>query len=72
MGSFYSEGCRDGALHVNPGNDGFAKIVRGEYVDKTGLVSLFDSTLNKPKGLVMVSSPRFVPMSKTEAWSEGI
>lgn len=44
--------------YVNPGNDGFANIVADEYVDKTGLVALFDSTLNKPRKLVMVSRPR--------------
>ena len=44
--------------YVNPGNEGFARILGGEYVDKTGLVSLFDSTLGTPRGLVMVSRPR--------------
>jgi hypothetical protein len=44
--------------YVNPGNEGFARIVGSEYVDKTGLVSLFDSTLNTTRGLVMVSRPR--------------
>ncbi len=44
--------------YVNPGNDGFARILREEYVDKTGLVSLFDSTLDSTRSLVMVSRPR--------------
>ena len=44
--------------YVNPENEGFARILEGEYVDKTGLVSLFDSTLNTTRGLVMVSRPR--------------
>ncbi len=44
--------------YVNPGNEGFTRIVGEEYVDKTGLVSLFDSTLNGPRNLVMVSRPR--------------
>ena len=44
--------------YVNPSNDGFACIVDDNYVDKTGLVSLFDSTLNTTRGLVMVSRPR--------------
>ena len=39
--------------YVNPGNNGFARIVGDEYVDKTGLVSLFDSALNTTRGLVM-------------------
>ena len=44
--------------YVNPGNEGFERIVGDEYVDKTGLVTLFDSTLNKARNLVMVSRPR--------------
>ena len=44
--------------YVNPGNEGFAKIAGGDYVDKTGLISLFDSTLGTSKKLVMVSRPR--------------
>ena len=44
--------------YVNPGNEGFARIAGNDYVDKTGLISLFDSTLDTTKGLVMVSRPR--------------
>ena len=44
--------------YVNPDNEGFAKILRTKYVDKTGLVSVFDSTLDSSNGLVMVSRPR--------------
>ncbi len=44
--------------YVNPNNSGFATIVNKEYVDKTGLVSLFDATLNTPNKLVLVSRPR--------------
>ena len=44
--------------YVNPGNEGFTRIVADEYVDKTGLIALFDSTLNTTKSLVMVSRPR--------------
>ena len=44
--------------YVNPGNAGFSGIVRKEYVDKTGLISLFESTLNTPDKLVLVSRPR--------------
>jgi len=35
--------------YVNPGNEAFAEIDSGEYVDKTGLVSLFDSRLGTPR-----------------------
>ena len=44
--------------YVNPGNEGFARILTTKYVDKTGVISLFDSTLCTPDGLVMVSRPR--------------
>lgn len=45
-------------LCVNPGNEGFETILRGEYVDKTGLLRLFDDTLDTPDKLVLVSRPR--------------
>ena len=44
--------------YVNPGNDGFRQILARRYVDKTGLVSLFDDTLESSEKLVMVSRPR--------------
>ena len=45
--------------YVNPDNEGFAEILQGKYVDKTGLISVFDSTLNVAgQKLVMVSRPR--------------
>jgi hypothetical protein len=62
--------------YVNPGNEGFASIVADEYVDKTGLIGLFDSTLNTTRGLVMVSRPRrfgksFAAQSVTAFYSCG-
>lgn len=44
--------------YLNPGNDGFAEIRRGEYVDKSGLIALVNKDLNTPKKLVCVSRPR--------------
>ena len=44
--------------YVNPGNEGFARVLRERYVDKTGLISQFDSTLDTASSLVMVSRPR--------------
>lgn len=44
--------------YVNPGNEGFARILRSKYVDKTGLIALFDETIDSAQGLVMVSRPR--------------
>ena len=45
-------------IYVNPGNEGFATIVRGRYVDKTGLVTLVNRALDTPDRLVCVSRPR--------------
>ena len=45
--------------YINPGNEGFAEILQGRYVDKSGLIRVFDSTLNiAGQKLVMVSRPR--------------
>ena len=44
--------------YVKPGNAGFAEILRSEYVDKTGIVGLFDETLEQKGKLVLVSRPR--------------
>lgn len=44
--------------YINPGNAGFTRILEDVYVDKTGLVSQFDSVLESPRSLVMVSRPR--------------
>lgn len=44
--------------YVNPGNEGFTRILTTRYVDKTGLISIFDSTLSTTMDLVMVSRPR--------------
>ena len=48
---------------VNPGNEGFTRVVADDYVDKTGLVSLFDTTLGTAKRLVMV---RLLPSLRQE------
>lgn len=44
--------------YVNPGNEGFARLLLTKYVDKTELILQFNSTLNTADGLVMVSRPR--------------
>ena len=40
------EGGTGMGRYVNPGNEGFQQILSRRYVDKTGLITLFDSTLN--------------------------
>ena len=44
--------------YVNPGNEGFANIVRDEYVDKTGLIALVNDVINTPRKMVAVTRPR--------------
>ena len=45
-------------MYVNPGNEGFAGIVSGEYVDKTGLIALVSAGMGTPRKLVCSTRPR--------------
>lgn len=45
-------------MYLNLGNDGFATIRKGLYVDKTGLISYINRTLGTPEKLTCVSRPR--------------
>lgn len=44
--------------YLNPGNSGFAEILESDYVDKTGLISLINSTIGTKKKLTCISRPR--------------
>ena len=44
--------------YVNPGCAGFERVLRGRYVDKTGLVARVSAVLGTPDGLICVSRPR--------------
>ncbi len=44
--------------YLNPGNSGFAGIRNGIYVDKTGMISLVNQTINTPRCLTCISRPR--------------
>ena len=44
--------------YLNPGNSGFARIVKSDYVDKTGLIGLINQTIGKTKNLTCISRPR--------------
>lgn len=44
--------------YLNPGNEAFARITRGDYVDKTGMIELINQTINKPNNLTCISRPR--------------
>lgn len=45
-------------VYVNPGNEGFSLIRAGEYVDKTGLIALVNTSLGTTRRFVCVSRPR--------------
>ena len=44
--------------YLNPGNSGFAEIVKSDYVDKTGLIGLINSKIGTKKNLICISRPR--------------
>ena len=44
--------------YLNPGNSGFTEILRTEYVDKTGLISLINCSIGTKKKLTCISRPR--------------
>jgi len=45
-------------MYLNPGNSAFAITVESDYVDKTGLISLINKTINKKHNLTCISRPR--------------
>ena len=44
--------------YLNPGNSGFAEMLKTDYVDKTGLIGLINSTIETKKKLTCISRPR--------------
>ena len=44
--------------YLNPGNSGFAEIIDSDYVDKTGLIRIINSTIGKKQKLTCISRPR--------------
>ncbi|SFG83098.1 AAA family ATPase, partial [Oribacterium sp. WCC10] len=45
-------------IYLNPGNDGFSRIEKGEYVDKTGLIGNINRCIDTSKNLICISRPR--------------
>lgn len=45
-------------MYINPGNEGFAGIRNGRYVDKSGLIRLVNETIDTPERLTCISRPR--------------
>ena len=44
--------------YFNPGNSGFQEIINTTYVDKTGLISLINKSINTKDKLTCISRPR--------------
>ena len=44
--------------YLNPGNSGFARILKTDYIDKTGLIALLNDRIDTVKSLVCISRPR--------------
>ena len=44
--------------YINPGNQAFRRISSSDYVDKTGLIGLFNERIGGAESLVCVSRPR--------------
>ncbi|MBO5535285.1 MAG: AAA family ATPase [Clostridia bacterium] len=44
--------------YLNPGNSGFAEIIQSNYVDKTGLIRIINSTIGTKNKLTCISRPR--------------
>ncbi|WP_026657081.1 AAA family ATPase [Butyrivibrio sp. AC2005] len=44
--------------YLNPGNNGFAEMINGKYVDKTGLIEVMNGRVNTTDKLVCISRPR--------------
>lgn len=44
--------------YLNPGNSGFAEKLKTDYIDKTGLIGLINSTIDTNNKLTCISRPR--------------
>ncbi|MBQ6504029.1 MAG: AAA family ATPase [Flexilinea sp.] len=44
--------------YLNPGNDGFTRIIQNNYVDKTGLIGLINASIDTSDNLICISRPR--------------
>ena len=45
-------------VYLNPGNEGFQRILQSKYVDKTGLIALLNQTIGTMEMLSCISRPR--------------
>ena len=44
--------------YLNPGNNGFSRIAKNNYVDKTGLIGILNRTIDTTNNLTCISRPR--------------
>ena len=44
--------------YLNPGNSGFKRILKGNYVDKTGMIGLVNDRIETSDNLICISRPR--------------
>ena len=45
-------------IYLNPGNEGLRRIIKSNYVDKTGLIALLNPLIGTSRNLTCVSRPR--------------
>ena len=44
--------------YLNPGNEGFKRILKSTYVDKTGMIEIINQRINTADDLICISRPR--------------
>ena len=44
--------------YLNPGNEEFKRVIKSNYVDKTGLIALLNPAIGTNRNLTCVSRPR--------------
>jgi len=45
-------------MYLNPGNSGFFRITKKDYIDKTGLINVFNGAIGTSDNLICISRPR--------------
>lgn len=44
--------------YLNPGNSGFERMIKTDYIDKTGLIALINKRIDTENSLICISRPR--------------
>ena len=44
--------------YLNPGNSSFGRILKTDYIDKTGLIALINERVDTEESLICISRPR--------------